>query len=126
MTHILLKLTNGDDIIGRLAMEDKDSITIENPVIVKLVARNTNLGYTFLGPWYSFGKESYHSVDIQRQHIISSFDDVNEFVADQYEKFLDYYNNSSYNEENEEEDNDMDPDEMEALLDRFNHKGFLH
>ena len=126
MSHILLKLSNGDDIIGRLAMEDSNCIRIENPVIVKLIARDRALGYTFLGPWYSFGRGDVHAVDIQKHHIIASFDDMSEYVADQYEKFLDFYSNRVYNEEDDKEEESMSEEEIDALLERMNHKTLLH
>lgn len=126
MSHIFLKLSNGDNIIGRLAMEDTGSIRIEDPVIVKLISRNHNIGYTFLGPWYSFGRGNFHTVDIQKHHIIAAFDDMSDNVSDQYEKFLDFYNSRVYNKEYDKEEDSMSEEELDALLERMNYKALLH
>jgi len=68
MIHIL-KLSNGDTIVGDLVSEDDECITLNNPLELQLV-NNPMTGSGLMSMyWLPIETETFH-VDIRQQHVI--------------------------------------------------------
>ena len=68
MIHIL-KLSNGDTIVGDLVSEDEECITLNNPLELQMV-NNPMTGTGLMSMyWLPIDTEIFH-VDIRQQHVI--------------------------------------------------------
>lgn len=76
----LLKLTNGDEVIGEITTNSISMVTIVNPVRVVVVpsktdARTPTVGYA---PWAEFSNEKEFTID--KSHIIVIMKPIQEFI----------------------------------------------
>ena len=68
MTTQLLKLSNGDEIIGDVINQSSDKLTINNPLIIE--TRNNNGGMAFvLNKYLSFSKDA--TIDFNMNNIVA-------------------------------------------------------
>ena len=68
MIHIL-KLSNGDTIVGDLISEDEDCITLNNPLELQMVNNPMSGSGLMSMYWLPIDTEVFH-VDIRQQHVI--------------------------------------------------------
>ena len=76
MIHIL-KLSNGDTIVGDLIAETSDCITLNNPLELQLVNNPLSGSGLMSMYWLPIDSEKFH-VDIKQQHVIVSSKASNE------------------------------------------------
>jgi|TARA_R110000751_G_scaffold104104_2_gene199495 hypothetical protein len=87
MIHIL-KLSNGDTIVGDLVSEDEKCITLNNPLELQLV-NNPMTGSGLMSMyWLPIETEVFH-VDIRQQHVI--------VLSEASKEIQKFYNNSVSN-----------------------------
>ena len=76
MIHIL-KLSNGDTIVGDLISEDEECITLNNPLELQMVNNPMSGSGLMSMYWLPIDSEKFH-VDIKQQHVIVSSKASNE------------------------------------------------
>lgn len=83
----LLKLINGQEIIGECVKEQPESMTIKNPVRVIVVPSKTNPAAPTVAfaPWAEFAEQKEFT--IHKAHIIVSMDPVADFINNYNQMF---------------------------------------
>jgi beta-lactam-binding protein with PASTA domain len=76
----LLKLTNGDEVIGEIISTSIAQTTIKNPVRVVVVPSKTDARTPTVGfaPWAEFSEEKEFAID--KSHIIVIMKPIQEFI----------------------------------------------
>jgi len=88
MIHIL-KLSNGDTIVGDLVSKDEECITLNNPLELQLINNPMSSGSGLMSMyWLPIETEVFH-VDIRQQHVI--------VLSEAPKEIQKFYNNSVSN-----------------------------
>jgi hypothetical protein len=89
MIHIL-KLSNGDTIVGDLVSEDDECLTLNNPLELQLV-NNPMTGSGLMSMyWLPIESDTFH-VDIRQQHVIvlsKAPEEIQSFYTNSVSNFL--------------------------------------
>jgi hypothetical protein len=89
MIHIL-KLSNGDTIVGDLISEDEDCITLNNPLELQMVNNPMSGSGLMSMYWLPIDTEIFH-VDIRQQHVIvlsKAPDEIQVFYKNSLSNFI--------------------------------------
>ena len=89
MIHIL-KLSNGDTIVGDLIAETSDCITLNNPLELQLVNNPLSGSGLMSMYWLPIETETFH-VDIRQQHVIvlsEAPNEISQFYKNSVANFL--------------------------------------
>ncbi len=76
----LVRLINGEELLGKIAPSSSDIVRIQNPVRVivmpnKLDPKVPNVGFA---PWAEFSEDK--SFDIDKRHVLCIMNPVKEFI----------------------------------------------
>jgi len=97
MKYTYARLISGEEIIGRHVTKSGNDFIVESPVEMKVMEMGEKINYVFLGPFYMFADSEKPRIAISRDHAIIMTDDVNTYLAHQYETYLDSLDDSSDN-----------------------------
>ena len=96
---ILIKMINGEEIVGKIKNEDEETVTVEKPAIVMLTPNQTGGVQVQMGPYSMFTEKP---ISLNKQAImymlkanmcaqLNSSKDVRSPLRKRYEKDLKYH-----------------------------------
>ena len=91
MEHAVIKLTNGEEIVAQVLIEDNDTIKLSEPVRIHRIISPSGYEVIKCSHWLLFNKNP--EISLEKKHILLRVNDINENVLTHYDYFIKHSKN---------------------------------
>ena len=91
MTHAVIKLMNGDEIVSEVGVENNDTIKLLHPIQIHRIISPAGYEVVKCSLWLLFSESP--EVTLDKKHIMLMVNDINENVLSHYDYFIKHARN---------------------------------
>ena len=91
MTHAVIKLMNGDEIVSEVGVENNDTIKLLHPIQIHRIISPAGYEVVKCSHWLLFSESP--EVTLDKKHIMLMVNDINENVLSHYDYFIKHSRN---------------------------------